>query len=412
MRNRCSFRGRIAVLTAVLLVAFGLMSCGRSQNETKEEPDTNDYNGQYGQSIEDTDYQEQISAVQEDSTKTETDSTQGSQTDQDEIVKRFGENCIADQTFEVELSEYPGKVWFVPMRPGQDGQGLEIKIMQGDEVLTEPDIYVPDALAGETFGSLDAVSFYDMNYDGRTDIVLIETYGDTSFATVYYGMGDAGTDDPAYFVLQKSLSEALSKRVAPLSVKEIRKFISGGKKNGEFDGYREAYEAVAKLCDMEGTDRGYDLIYVDEDDIPELAACYHGYSVSLYTYQDGTIYILMDNWGYGAMGNAGYAYSPRKNSVINDNNDYAGAILYTTYMSISDHHTLDVTTCIETFNFDDANKNGYPDEEEMDSMGMYGVSYIDGVEISAQEAASYSVGDYEFMEGRMTLEELLGALSE
>ncbi len=48
----------------------------------------------------------------------------------------------------------------------------------------------------------------------------------------------------------------------------------------------------------------------------------------------------------------------------------------------------------------------------MDSMGMSSVSYIDGVEVSAEEAVSYDVGGYEFIEGRMTLEELLRALRD
>lgn len=403
-----SFRRKFVALTAGLLVSGLLVSCGRGQEAEKEEKNTNDHNGQHGQSIEDIDYQEET-PVQEDNTGTEKGSVQSSVADQDEMVKRFGDGCIAEQTFEVELSEYPGKVWFVPVR---SGQGLKIKVIQGEEVLTELDSYVPEDLEGEPFASLDAVSFYDMNYDGRTDIVLVETYGDTAFAAVYYGAGDAGTDEPTYFMLQEPLSAALTERVEVPSIKEIRNYISGGRKNGEFNGYEEAYEAVAKLCDLEGTDRGYDLIYVDEDDIPELVACHRGYAVSLYSYWDGTVYTLMDDWGYGAMGNAGYAYSQRKNSVRNDNSDYAGAILYTTYMAVSMHQTLDVTTCIETLNFDDVNQNGYPDEEEMDSMGMYSVSYIDGVEVSAEEEASYDVGGYEFMEGRMTLEELLRALRD
>ncbi len=403
-----SFRRKAVVLTAGLLACGLLVSCGRGQEAEKEESSTNDHNGQYGQNIEDIDYQEEMS-VQEDNTGTEKDSVQSSAADQDEIAKRFGDGCIVEQTFEVEFSEYQGKVWFVPVR---SGQGLEIKVIQGEEVLTELDSYVPGALEGEPFGSLDAVYFYDMNYDGCTDIVLIETYGDTTFAAVYYGVGAAGTDDSVYFMLQEPLSAALTERVEVPSIKEIRNYISGGRKNGEFSGYQEAYEAVAKLCDMEGTDRAYDLIYVDEDDIPELAACHRGYAVSLYSYWDGTVYTLMDDWGYGAMGNAGYAYSQRKNSVRNDNSDYAGAILYTTYMAVSNHQTLDVMTCIETLNFDDVNQNGYPDEEEMDSMGMYSVSYIDGVEVSAEEAVSYDVGGYEFIEGRMTLEELLRALRD
>lgn len=411
--DRYCGRKKAGVMAAVILAAGLITACGRGQEPEKGEKALIDQTDQPGQSIEDMGGSGEAAAdAGENVPGAAADEIEDLQTDQDALREQFGENCIVEQTFEVEMNQYPEKVWFVPLSPTQTGQGLEIKIMQDGEVITEPDIYVPDTLAGESFVSLDAVSFYDVNFDNRTDIVLIETYGNVSFTAVYYGVGDAGSDDHRYFVLQKSLSEALSERVNPLTVTEIRNFISGGKKNGEFDGYEEAYEVMARLCDMEGAERVYDLIYVDEDDIPELSACYLGYSVSLYTYQDGTIYTLMDSWGYGAMGNAGYAYAPRKNNVINDNNDYAGAILYTTYMSISNHQTLDVTTRIETFNFDDANQNGYPDEEELDSVGMYGVSYLDGVEISAEEAASYNVGGYEFIEGRMTLDELLAALGK
>lgn len=406
----------LAVLTAALSVAGILTACGLEEEPEKERKDVVDQMNQQGQSIEDGDYreEEQPDAGEQDA-DSESESEESSREDLDQIKEQFGENCIAEQTFEVELSEYPEPVWFVPRSPAQTGQGLEIEIIQNGEVLTELDVYLPDALAGENFTSLDAVSFYDMDFDNCTDIVLIETYGNSSFAAVYYGVGDAGTDDPRYFVLQKPLSKALSEQVNPLTITEIRNFISGGKRNGEFDSYQEAYVAMARLCDMEAEeqfyDMAYDLIYVDEDDIPELVACHQGYSVGLYTYWDGTIYTLMNDWGYGAMGNAGYAYVPRRNNVVNDNNDYAGAILYTTYMAVSNHQSLDVVACIETYNFDDVNKNGYPDEDELDSMGVYGVSYIDGVEISAEEAASYRVGDYEFIEGSMTLAELLAALS-
>ena len=152
-----SFRRKAVVLTAGLLACGLLVSCGRGQEAEKEESSTNDHNGQYGQNIEDIDYQEEMS-VQEDNTGTEKDSVQSSAADQDEIAKRFGDGCIVEQTFEVELSEYPEPVWFVPRSPSQTGQGLEIQIMQNGEVLTEFDAYVPDALAGESFRSEEHTS--------------------------------------------------------------------------------------------------------------------------------------------------------------------------------------------------------------------------------------------------------------
>lgn len=122
--------------------------------------------------------------------------------------------------------------------------------------------------------------------------------------------------------------------------------------------------------------------------------------------------MLMDHWAYGAMGNAGYEYAPGKNSLRNYNSDYAGAIVYTTYMEISDRHTLDVTVQIETFNFDDVNENGVPDEDEMGSMGRYGISYIDGREASAEECAAFDAGGYEPIPGDMSLQELRAELQK
>ena len=118
----------------------------------------------------------------------------------------------------------------------------------------------------------------------------------------------------------------------------------------------------------------------------------------------------MDDWGYGAMGNHGYEYAPRQNSIRNYNADYAGAIMYTTYMQISERYTLDTVVSIETFNFDDVNGNGVPDEEEEDSMGLYSVDRIDGRDVTREEAASYDRGDYEAVVGEMNLAELEAAL--
>lgn len=76
--------------------------------------------------------------------------------------------------------------------------------------------------------------------------------------------------------------------------------------------------------------------------------------------------------------------------------------LYTTYMTASTRHTMETVVQIETYNFDDANGNGIPDENEMGSMGYYSVSYINGAEASPEECAAYDAGGYEYMETPMT----------
>lgn len=329
----------------------------------------------------------------------------------DHMKEMFGEGCISDQTFEVTLSEYDGKVWFVPFAPSEDNPDFHMQIIQDGEVLTNICAYVPKWLSEEKFQSLDAVSFFDVNYDGNTDIVLITTYDNTSFAGIYYGDIDAYDHQKSFF-FQEKLSENISGQVEPLSVPEIIHFLSDGTRNGEFHDYREAYKAVSRLCDLEdGEEQEYNLIYFDDDDIPELVAGKNGYYTSLYTYRNGSVYTLMDRWPYGAGGNHGYEYSEGKNSLRNYNTDYAGAILYTTYMAVRDQCTMDVFVQIVTYNFDDVNGNGVPDKDETESMGNYSVSYIDGVEVTPEECAVYDAGGYKDLEVNMSLEDLEAKLN-
>lgn len=330
-------------------------------------------------------------------------------TEVDEWKQFFGENCISEQTFEVELSEYSRMVYFVPFV--DSASGFFMQIIQDGEVLTEIPAHVPSNLAGATFTSLDAVSFYDINYDDNTDIVLIETYGDTSFATVYYGFDADAEDYERRFTVQEQFSENLTRQMEVPSMNEIRLLLTDGKRNGEFTGYQEAYKAVIQLYELDSAEElGYNLIYVDEDNIPELVVGVDGYYTNLYTYRDGKIYTLMDHWGYGAGGNAGYEYSPGRNSLRNYNTDFAGAVLYTTYMTVGSQHKIDIVAQIVSYNFDDANGNGILDEEEEESLGKYGVNYIDGVMVTPEACAAYDLGGYEYIRPSMSLEDLMAAL--
>lgn len=323
-----------------------------------------------------------------------------------DMKKQFGENCIGEQTFEVELSEYNGAVWFVPYAPGQGNGDFHMQLIQNGNVLAEINPYVPENLAGESFTSLDAVSFYDINFDGNTDILLIETYGSTAFAAVYYGFDRDGEDYERNFAVQEYLSRQISDQAEDLTIPGIRKVLGDTRKNGKFAGYQEAYRAVGRLWEQSDDNVTYGLIYFDGDETPELAAGVDGFYVSLYTYSDGKACTLMDRWPYGAMGNAGYEYAPKKNSLRNYNSDYAGAIMYTTYMVMNELPSLETVAEIKTVNFDDANGNGVPDEDETGSIGYYGVSYLNGKEVSDAECAAYDAGEYEMIRGTMDLQGL------
>lgn len=411
--NSGSYRFRKGKILLLISVAGMLSACGRTQRTRIEEPETVDIGGD---ASSETETAAGENATAENVAAEEPDAAVENVTEEtiaeDEKKELFGKDCIAEQTFEVELSEYEGMVYFVPFAPSGENPDFRMQIVQNGEVLTDISGYVPDSLAGETFASLDAVSFYDVNYDGYTDIVLTQTYGSTSFAAVYYGYYEAYEENTIrYFSLEQTLSDNITKSLETLTMPEIRNLLSGGKKNGEFVDYKEAYKAVANLCALESdSEIEYDVIYVDGDEIPELVSGHTGYSVSLYTYDAGTVYPLMLKWGYGAMGNVGYEYAPERNNIRNYNSDYAGLIMYTTYMAVGKNHTLDVTAQITTCNFDDVNGNGIPDEDEEASFGNYSVSFLDGTEVSAEECAAYDAEKYEYIVGSLRLEELLSKI--
>ena len=397
------FYKKIGISMMLLFIVVTFAACGQRNDEERVETEPTERIE--GKSTE-------KSAPYEDEKPDESSVSNETENEEEESKvsspkQQFGENCIEEQTFEVQLSEYEKKVWFVSYALTEQNSDLSMQIVSEGETLAEISPFVPQSLSGEKFGSLDAVSFYDVNYDGNTDIVLIETYGNTSFAAVYYGYAGNEAGEKAFFAAQEKLSENISAQLNDITIPAIRTLLSDGKKNGEFIDYKEAYEIVSRLCALESSDEiKYNLIYVNEDDIPELAAGNSGYFMSLYTWSDGSVYTLMDHWGYGAMGNAGYEYSPRKNSVRNDNSDYAGAILYRTYMKINELHVLDTVVQIESYQFDDVNQNGIPDENEMDSIGRYSVNYIDGKEITDETYNSYDMGDYEYIEVHMSTENL------
>lgn len=325
-----------------------------------------------------------------------------------QIQEIFGEYCIAEQTFETKLSEYEGNVYVVPFLDPEEG--FHIEVIQNGELLTTLYGYVPEHIAAEAFSSLDAISFFDINFDDCTDIVLIQTYGETTFTAIYYGFSKDTAEYERNFYLEEVLSQNVTEQVKDLTISNIREFVTQRKKNGDFTAYTEAYQIQSHISALEDPgDITYDLIYFDEDDIPELVAGAVG-TVSLYTFKDGRLYPFMHRWTYGAAGNNGYEYSPEKNSLRNYNHDFAGLIEYTTYMSVDQQHALETVAQIVTYNFDDANKNQMPDEEEMESAGNYSVSYLNSVEITGEEPNAYNVGRYEFLEGKMTYEELQAKL--
>lgn len=164
----------------------------------------------------------------------------------------------------------------------------------------------------------------------------------------------------------------------------------------------------------------FQLIYLDEDDIPELVFGPTGYFVSLYAYaagaegtaESGTLHPVMDQWGYGAGGNHGYVYIPGENVIYNDDTDFAGAVHYISYMNMNAEYELDSYT-IESACLDEAGNvfMGSEDSEQEPQIHYYYLLDGQEQEISEEEFHSYQIqGDYKSIIGTKSSLEIMEEL--
>lgn len=133
----------------------------------------------------------------------------------------------------------------------------------------------------------------------------------------------------------------------------------------------------------------YDLIYFDNDSIPELVVGLDGYWVSMYTYdkKKAKVYNVMDQWGYGVGGNHGYEYLPKKNSLMNGDADYAGAEYHVFFGKMKNHKIVNRNAKDLVIKYYiDKNKNGYPDADEYTEKPSY---YYGNKKISKKKFNSY-----------------------
>lgn len=198
-----------------------------------------------------------------------------------------------------------------------------------------------------------------------------------------------------------------------------------GAKAEEYTEWADAYMKVVKDLHKEDTKLKaeysseftpyqaytYDLIYFDNDDIPELVAGLDDYWVSMYTFdkKDGKVHQVIDRWGYGAMGNPGYEYLPKKNFLLNYNSDFAGAVRYTFCGKMKHHEIISrYPKVIKQMNFADKNHNGVPDEGEDTKQSYY---YYGDQKISPEKYGSFiKSGKYKELTGRMPYQKMKKAL--
>ncbi len=181
------------------------------------------------------------------------------------------------------------------------------------------------------------------------------------------------------------------------------------------DAWKQAY--IDKVREYDGGSNAsqykYDLIDLDGDAIPELVADNYGYYVSLYTYGNDALQILMDEWGYGAFGIAGYSYISGQNIIESGDADLAGAVYYQFYFKENENYELEsyYPEDLACWMFDDKNGNYSVDDGEY-LEDMYGnpicYYYYGDRQITEEEYMSYQInGNYEYINGTKNANEII-----
>ena len=157
----------------------------------------------------------------------------------------------------------------------------------------------------------------------------------------------------------------------------------------------------------------YSLTDFNNDSIPELVAELDGYHVSMYTYapDENKVYTVMDQWGYGAMGNTGYEYLPGKNYLRNYNSDFAGAVRYTYYGTMKHNKIVSLyPKKLKIMYYKDKNHNQQPDEGEYTGEPYY---YYGGRQISEKKYNSYLIkGKFRPLAGTMKYKQIKKKLGQ
>ena len=164
------------------------------------------------------------------------------------------------------------------------------------------------------------------------------------------------------------------------------------------------------------TDLKYDLIYFNNDNIPDLVIGVSGYWVSLYVYEDGKVYNPIDEWSYGAMGNVGYDYLEKKGAIYNYNSDFAGGVGTSSISIYNSKHELD------TLSHRDKGADMVPTdpmyEEVQKDLEKTAGYYYNDQKISEQEfnnkvkemSVSTDSKDYKTLDGSKSIEEIKSQL--
>lgn len=144
--------------------------------------------------------------------------------------------------------------------------------------------------------------------------------------------------------------------------------------------YINAYIEVIREELAEWNEYDYALIYLDEDDIPELVSGRRSYFINVYTFHEGQVFKLIDYWPYGAFGNTGYQYVPYGNNIRNYDADYAGLVMNVSFFKMNENFEIEQICHLQGAREDE--EGNYSADVEMSTYYLY----EDGSPIEITEA--------------------------
>lgn len=182
-------------------------------------------------------------------------------------------------------------------------------------------------------------------------------------------------------VLQSQLSN-LNETVSQLQEKINKESLNSNGSKIDSNIAKEYIKIINKLeKDYSENKITCDLIYFNNDDIPDLLISNSGFWVSLYIGGNGEVYNIVDEWGYGAGGNFGYKYQEKNGAILNYNSDFAGAISTKSISILNSKNKFDKLSVTqkgitdENTDYDEVNK----------ALKEYGGYFYNDQKISEQE---------------------------
>lgn len=137
-----------------------------------------------------------------------------------------------------------------------------------------------------------------------------------------------------------------------------------------------------KKDDFEG-ELKYELIYFNEDDIPELIVNNLGYFVEIISFKDGEI-VRSEPMSYGAWGIAGYTYAEKCSAIFVTDTDMAGAIANVGVMKYDDCFEM-VDSLVKVTVGAEVNETEEGYDEIQKYLDEYGGYYYNGQKVDEGE---------------------------